>query len=79
MGYPDQVSYDLAKYEQEQYDLDTKFDPADLSEVTQEEVDAFWDDMFTATKVKIMTCVKSEDWDGFCLTFREELIQFRKG
>lgn len=71
------VEFDLRKYETEQYDLDTKFDPADLSEVTQEEVNAAWDDMPMKRYSALMTAIKKEDWDQFAIDFREMLIESR--
>ena len=78
MGYPDQVSADLARYEKEQYELDRNFDPADLSEVDLDEFDEFLGDIPVSARVKMVQAIRIEDWDQFGIEVRAALIESRK-
>jgi hypothetical protein len=71
------VEHDLRVYEQEQYDRDRCFDPADLSEVDLFEFTDFLGDLTDKDRVKLVQAVRAEDWDQFAIEVRAMLIASR--
>lgn len=78
MNHPDRVMADLARLYKEQDAFERDYDPADLSEVTEEEVNEAWDHAPAKTRSLMMQDIRDEDFDLFGLRFRQMLIDYRK-
>ena len=77
MNHPDRVMADLARLYKEQDEFDRNYDPADLSEVTEEEVLEAFDYAPAKVMSLMIQDIRGEDGDMFWLRFRQMLIDYR--